>query len=137
MRLKDKLGTRQLPTAELELRGTLARKVSASGKGIQIIASMLNITRVYNAIASVGIECYLVSIYMYIHVCVGIALSGVWRVYSPCIWCVCVYLCIYIFVFICMCTIGGSPTPDGTIGSRLCWSTVCVRQDIVRAAAAC
>ena len=48
-RLKDKLGTRALPTAELSLRGTPARLVGEPGKGIRTIATMLNITRLYNA----------------------------------------------------------------------------------------
>ena len=54
MRLKDKMGTKQLPTAELTLNGCRARKVSADGRGIPTIATMINVTRVYNAIAAVG-----------------------------------------------------------------------------------
>ena len=54
VRLKDKLGTRQLPTAELILRGTEALQISEVGKGIKYISNMLNITRIHNAIASVS-----------------------------------------------------------------------------------
>jgi putative acyl-CoA dehydrogenase len=48
-RLKDKLGTRALPTAELSLEGTPARLVGGAGDGVKKIAALLNITRGYNA----------------------------------------------------------------------------------------
>lgn len=48
-RLKDKLGTRALPTAELTLEGTPATLVGETGKGVRTIATLLNITRLYNA----------------------------------------------------------------------------------------
>lgn len=53
-RLKDKLGTRALPTAELTLEGTPARLIGGSGDGIRKIATLFNITRVYNAVAAVA-----------------------------------------------------------------------------------
>ena len=53
-RLKDKLGTRALPTAELTLDGTPARLVGGAGDGIRKIATLFNITRVYNAVAAVA-----------------------------------------------------------------------------------
>lgn len=55
-RLKDKLGTRALPTAELELQGALAYPVGdpTQGGGLRRIATMLNITRLHNAIGSAG-----------------------------------------------------------------------------------
>jgi alkylation response protein AidB-like acyl-CoA dehydrogenase len=55
-RLKDKLGTRSLPTAELELQGAIAYPVGDpfEGGGVRKIATMLNITRIHNAIGSVG-----------------------------------------------------------------------------------
>jgi alkylation response protein AidB-like acyl-CoA dehydrogenase len=55
-RLKDKLGTRSLPTAELELQGAVAHPVGdpLDGGGVRKIATMLNITRIHNAIGSVG-----------------------------------------------------------------------------------
>ncbi len=49
LRLKDKLGTRALPTAELELDGTPARAIGEPGRGVATVAAMLNVTRVYNA----------------------------------------------------------------------------------------
>jgi alkylation response protein AidB-like acyl-CoA dehydrogenase len=48
-RLKDKLGTRALPTAELTLDGTPARRVGEEGRGVATVATMLNVTRYYNA----------------------------------------------------------------------------------------
>jgi putative acyl-CoA dehydrogenase len=53
-RLKDKLGTRALPTAELVLEGTPAQLVGGAGNGIRKIATLFNITRAYNAVAAVA-----------------------------------------------------------------------------------
>lgn len=53
-RLKDKLGTKALPTAELSLLGTPARQLSAVGEGVKRIANLLNITRIYNSICALG-----------------------------------------------------------------------------------
>lgn len=54
LRLKDKLGTRALPTAEIELDGTPAWMVGGGGHGVRKIATVLTITRVYNALAAVA-----------------------------------------------------------------------------------
>ncbi len=51
-RLKDKLGTRKVPTAELTLDGAYATPVSGTEHGIRNIASMLNVTRLWNSIAA-------------------------------------------------------------------------------------
>ncbi len=48
-RLKDKLGTRKVPTAELTLDGTLATPVVGLDSGIKNITPMLTITRTWNA----------------------------------------------------------------------------------------
>ncbi|XP_061458673.1 acyl-CoA dehydrogenase family member 11-like [Rhineura floridana] len=53
-RLKEKLGTRQVPTAELLLDGARAFRISAEGRGVASIASMLTITRIHNAISAVA-----------------------------------------------------------------------------------
>jgi alkylation response protein AidB-like acyl-CoA dehydrogenase len=53
--LKDKLGTRALPTAELEIEGTPARLIGGEGNGVRKIAALLNITRAYNACCAVGL----------------------------------------------------------------------------------
>ncbi|HTR16201.1 MAG TPA: acyl-CoA dehydrogenase family protein [Acetobacteraceae bacterium] len=46
-RLKDKLGTRALPTAELDLDGTVAVPVGGIGRGVGKIASLLNVARLW------------------------------------------------------------------------------------------
>jgi len=53
-RLKDKLGTRALPTAELTLDGTPAVLVGGESDGVRKIATLFNVTRVYNAVAAVS-----------------------------------------------------------------------------------
>ncbi|MFN8671812.1 MAG: acyl-CoA dehydrogenase family protein [Candidatus Sericytochromatia bacterium] len=53
-RLKDKLGTKALPTAELTLNGTKAYLTGSIGSGIKNIASLFNVTRIYNAVTSVS-----------------------------------------------------------------------------------
>ncbi|MGZ4121394.1 MAG: acyl-CoA dehydrogenase family protein [Actinomycetota bacterium] len=53
-RLKDKLGTKALPTAELDLDGTAARLVGGMGRGVPKVAAMLNITRVWAAFGSLS-----------------------------------------------------------------------------------
>lgn len=53
-RLKDKLGTKALPTAELTLDGVPATMLGGVGEGVKRIASMLNITRVYNSVTALG-----------------------------------------------------------------------------------
>lgn len=52
--LKDKLGTRALPTAQLLLTGAKARIVGEKGKGVRTIATLFNITRIYNTISAVS-----------------------------------------------------------------------------------
>ena len=54
LRLKDKMGTKALPTAELELLGIPAVMVGEPGQGVKTVATMLNITRMYNAICAVS-----------------------------------------------------------------------------------
>ncbi len=53
-RLKDKLGTRKVPTAELTLDGAKAELVMGESDGVRNIAPMLNITRIWNAVSSVA-----------------------------------------------------------------------------------
>lgn len=54
LRLKDKLGTKSLPTAELKLNNTKAKLVGEIGAGVKTIATLFNITRMYNATTTVG-----------------------------------------------------------------------------------
>lgn len=53
-RLKDKLGTKALPTAEVDFEGTPALLIGNPGEGIKNISHLFNITRIYNAVTTVG-----------------------------------------------------------------------------------
>jgi len=53
-KLKDKLGTRKLPTAEIFLEGTPATLVAGTDQGVRNITPMLNITRLWNAVSAVS-----------------------------------------------------------------------------------
>jgi alkylation response protein AidB-like acyl-CoA dehydrogenase len=53
-RLKDKLGTRELPTAEIHLHGTRAELVGDSAHGVRAIAPVLQVTRLWNAFGSLS-----------------------------------------------------------------------------------
>src|SRR5205085_12057178 len=44
-RLKDKLGTRSLPSSEVEFRGAAARPIGEEGRGVPAIIEMVNHTR--------------------------------------------------------------------------------------------
>ena len=54
-RLKDKLGTRKVPTAELMLTGTPAQLVKGTTDGVRNITPVLNITRLWNGISAVAL----------------------------------------------------------------------------------
>jgi len=51
-RLKEKLGTKLLPTAELALDGTPALPLAGFSDGVRSMATMLNLTRTWNAVSS-------------------------------------------------------------------------------------
>ena len=53
-RLKNKLGTKSLPTAELELKGARGWLIGTEGRGVKEISAILNITRLSTAAGSVG-----------------------------------------------------------------------------------
>src|SRR5437867_6758834 len=53
-RLKDKLGTRKVPTAELSLEGAPAQLVMGTTDGIRNIVPMLHLTRTWNSITAVA-----------------------------------------------------------------------------------
>ena len=53
-RLKDKLGTRKVPTAELTLDGTVAELVAGITDGTRAIEPMLKITRTWNSVCAVA-----------------------------------------------------------------------------------
>jgi acyl-CoA dehydrogenase len=52
-RLKDKFGTRKLPTAELTLDGVAAVPVAGLENGVRNITPMLNITRTWNSVGAI------------------------------------------------------------------------------------
>ncbi|MBI3925159.1 MAG: acyl-CoA dehydrogenase family protein [Armatimonadetes bacterium] len=54
-RLKDKLGTRSMPTGELVLEGALAECVGALDRGFLEMTDMLNLSRLYNTTAALGL----------------------------------------------------------------------------------
>lgn len=54
IRLKDKMGTKSLPTAELELTDMRAWLLGAEGDGIREIAAILTITRLHCAVTALG-----------------------------------------------------------------------------------
>ncbi len=54
-RLKDKLGTRKVPTAELTLDGTPAQLVMGTSDGVKNITPLLNITRLWNGISAAAL----------------------------------------------------------------------------------
>jgi len=54
-RLKDKLGTRKVPTAELILDGTPAQLVCGTSDGVRNIAPVLNVTRLWNSVTAVSL----------------------------------------------------------------------------------
>jgi acyl-CoA dehydrogenase len=53
-RLKKKLGTHELPTAEIHLDGIPATPVGPLDNGVRQIAPMLNVTRTWNAVCAVA-----------------------------------------------------------------------------------
>lgn len=53
-RLKNKIGTQILPTAELTLESSEAYLIGALGQGVKSITPVLNITRLWSATASIG-----------------------------------------------------------------------------------
>ncbi|KFY49589.1 hypothetical protein V496_09900 [Pseudogymnoascus sp. VKM F-4515 (FW-2607)] len=53
-RLKSKLGTKSLPTAELVVKDMRAHLMGEAGNGIREISTILNITRVHNSVTAVG-----------------------------------------------------------------------------------
>jgi alkylation response protein AidB-like acyl-CoA dehydrogenase len=57
-RLKDKLGTRKVPTAELTLEGTPAQLVGKPSQGTRTIEPMLKITRAWNSVCAVSFMRY-------------------------------------------------------------------------------
>lgn len=55
LRLKDKLGTRSMPTGEVSLDGAHAWLIGDPGRGFVQMTEMLNLSRLYNAVASLAV----------------------------------------------------------------------------------
>ena len=55
-RLKDKLGTKGLPTGEIELLGAEAVEVAAPPDGFRLMMDALEYSRVHNAVGSAGVQ---------------------------------------------------------------------------------
>lgn len=53
-RLKDKLGVRSMPTGEVTFEDTEAFLIAGENEGFKQMAEMLNLSRLYNAVASVA-----------------------------------------------------------------------------------
>ena len=53
-RLKNKMGTKELPTAELELKDVRAWLVGPLDRGVATIATLLNVTRTHNFITALS-----------------------------------------------------------------------------------
>lgn len=54
LRLKDKLGTKAMPTAELKLNGVEGELIGELGAGVKNITTVLNISRLYNSVCATG-----------------------------------------------------------------------------------
>ena len=56
-RLKDKLGTKGLPTGEIDLLGAEAVEIAAPPHGFKLMMEALEYSRVHNAVGSAGMQC--------------------------------------------------------------------------------
>lgn len=54
VRLKDKLGVRSMASAEIIMRDTLAKRIGREGEGFKLMAEMVNLSRLYNAVAAIS-----------------------------------------------------------------------------------
>lgn len=54
-RLKDKLGTRSMPSGEMTLEGAKAYAVGDVSRGFHYMAEMMNLCRIYNAVGSLAV----------------------------------------------------------------------------------
>ncbi len=54
-RIKDKIGTRSVPTGEVELDGSEGHLLGERGKGTYLVLEALNVSRVCNSVASVAL----------------------------------------------------------------------------------
>ncbi len=55
-KLKDKLGTKGLPTAEIDLQGTYAIEIAGPPHGFKLMMEALEYSRVHNAVGAAGVQ---------------------------------------------------------------------------------
>lgn len=55
-RLKDKLGTRGLPTGEIDLEDAWALEIAGPGAGLKVMMEALGYSRIHNAVAACGVQ---------------------------------------------------------------------------------
>ena len=55
-RLKDKLGTRGLPTGEIDLEDAWALEIAGPGDGLKVMMAALGYSRIHNAFAACGVQ---------------------------------------------------------------------------------
>ena len=68
VRLKDKLGVRSMASAECILEDTWGKLVGKEGDGFKIMADMINLSRLYNALASLSeMRRGLIEAYTFLH----------------------------------------------------------------------
>lgn len=67
-RLKDKLGVRSMATGEVNFINTMGKLLGEEGQGFKNMAKMVNISRVYNAVAATaGIRRGIIEVYQYLN----------------------------------------------------------------------
>lgn len=54
LRLKEKLGVRSMATAEVLFTDTVGKRIGNEGEGFKVMAEMVNMSRLYNAVAAVS-----------------------------------------------------------------------------------
>lgn len=54
IRLKEKMGVRSMATAEVKLTDTVGKRIGKEGQGFKVMAEMVNMSRLYNAVAAVS-----------------------------------------------------------------------------------
>lgn len=54
IRLKEKMGVRSMATAEVLFHDTTGKRIGEEGQGFKIMADMINMSRLYNAVAAVA-----------------------------------------------------------------------------------
>lgn len=68
VRLKDKLGVRSMASAECILTNTWGKLIGAEGQGFKIMAEMINLSRLYNAVGSIsGFRRCLIEAYQFLN----------------------------------------------------------------------